>query len=210
MTRADIRAAIEAWGQAARRAGEAGFDVVEVHGAHGYLVHQFLSPWANRRTDEYGGSPENRMRFAVEVIHEVRKFWPDHKPLFFRTSAVDEEGWTIEDSVALAKALKANGADVIDCSAGGMSDQAASETTPRYGYQVEYARRKSGPARDHDHGGRHDRSRGSGRKSCAQKRGHLSPGPGISAQPQLADRRRAETRDRVAFRARFAGLWLLA
>jgi 2,4-dienoyl-CoA reductase-like NADH-dependent reductase (Old Yellow Enzyme family) len=141
MTRADIRAAVEAWGQAARRAGEAGFDVVEVHGAHGYLVHQFLSPWANRRTDEYGGSAENRMRFAVEVIHEVRKFWPDHKPLFFRTSAVDEEGWTIEDSVALAKALKANGADVIDCSAGGMSDQAASETTPRYGYQVEYARK---------------------------------------------------------------------
>lgn len=141
MTHADIREAIEAWGQAARRAGEAGFDVVEVHGAHGYLVHQFLSPWANRRTDEYGGSRENRMRFAVEIIREVRRFWPDHKPLFFRASAVDEEGWTIEDSIALAQVLKANGADVIDCSAGGMSDQTASETTPRYGYQVEYAKK---------------------------------------------------------------------
>jgi 2,4-dienoyl-CoA reductase-like NADH-dependent reductase (Old Yellow Enzyme family) len=81
------------------------------------------------------------MRFAAEVIQEVRKHWPQEKPLFFRTSAVDETGWTIEDSIALAKALKANGVDVIDCSAGGMSDAVASENTPQYGYQVEYARR---------------------------------------------------------------------
>lgn len=141
MTRAEIREVVEAWGQAARRAGEAGFDVVEVHGAHGYLIHQFLSPAANRRTDDYGGSLENRMRFATEVIGEVRKFWPAEKPLFYRTSAVDEAGWTIEDSIALARVLREAGVDVVDCSAGGMSDQVVSETTPHYGYQVEYARR---------------------------------------------------------------------
>ena len=141
MTRADIREAVEAWGQAARRADAAGFDVVEVHGAHGYLIHQFLSPAANLREDEYGGSRENRMRFAVEAVREVRRYWPAEKPLFFRTSAVDEAGWTIDDSIALARALKEAGADVIDCSAGGMADQTASEMTPRYGYQVEYARR---------------------------------------------------------------------
>jgi 2,4-dienoyl-CoA reductase-like NADH-dependent reductase (Old Yellow Enzyme family) len=141
MTRDDIREVARAWGAAARRANEAGFDVVEIHGAHGYLIHQFLSPDANRRSDEYGGSPENRMRLAVEVAREVRKHWPETKPLFFRVSAVDETGWRIEDSIALAKVLKANGVDVFDCSAGGMSDSApASEGAPRYGYQVPYAR----------------------------------------------------------------------
>jgi 2,4-dienoyl-CoA reductase-like NADH-dependent reductase (Old Yellow Enzyme family) len=141
MTRDDIREVARAWGAAARRANEAGFDVVEIHGAHGYLIHQFLSPDANRRSDEYGGSPENRMRLAVEVAREVRKHWPETKPLFFRVSAVDETGWSIEDSIALAKVLKANGVDVFDCSAGGMSDSApASEGAPRYGYQVPYAR----------------------------------------------------------------------
>jgi 2,4-dienoyl-CoA reductase-like NADH-dependent reductase (Old Yellow Enzyme family) len=141
MTRDDIREVARAWGAAARRANEAGFDVVEIHGAHGYLIHQFLSADANRRHDEYGGSPENRMRLAVEVAREVRKHWPETKPLFFRVSAVDETGWTIEDSITLAKVLKANGVDVFDCSAGGMSDSApASEVAPRYGYQVPYAR----------------------------------------------------------------------
>ena len=91
---------------------------VEIHGAHGYLLHQFLSEFANKRTDEYGGSFENRTRFAVEVAREVRKVWPESKPLFFRVSAVDETGWTIEDSIALARLLKANGVDVIDCSSG--------------------------------------------------------------------------------------------
>ena len=105
------------------------------------LLHQFLSEFANKRTDEYGGSFENRTRFAVEVAREVRKVWPESKPLFFRVSAVDETGWTIEDSIALARLLKANGVDVIDCSSGGMSDGAtASEMAPSYGYQVPYAR----------------------------------------------------------------------
>jgi 2,4-dienoyl-CoA reductase-like NADH-dependent reductase (Old Yellow Enzyme family) len=141
MTRDDIRQAARAWGDAARRAEEAGFDVVEIHGAHGYLIHQFLSKAANRRSDGYGGTFENRARFAVEVVCAVRKHWPEGKPLFFRVSAVDEAGWTVEDSVALAKLLKANGADVIDCSSGGMSDGAtASEIAPAYGYQVPYAR----------------------------------------------------------------------
>src|SRR5204862_6123145 len=132
--RDDIREVAKAWGQGARRANEAGFDVVEIHGAHGYLIHQFLSATSNQRTDEYGGSLENRMRLATEVAREVRKYWPEEKPLFFRTSAVDETGWTIEDSIALAKVLKANGVDVIDCSSGGMSDlRPASEISPTYG-----------------------------------------------------------------------------
>ncbi len=141
MTRDDIREAVRAWGEAARRANEAGFDVVEIHGAHGYLLHQFLSADANRRTDEYGGSLENRMRFAAEVAREVRSRWPEGKPLFFRVSAVDETGWTIPDSIALAKVLKANGVDVIDCSAGGMLDHPPPGAhAPGYGYQVPYAR----------------------------------------------------------------------
>jgi len=141
MTKDDIRAMADAWAQGARRANDAGFDVLEIHGAHGYLIHQFLSPHANKRTDEYGGSMENRMRFAIEVVRAVRKEWPEEKPLFFRVSAVDETGWSIEDSVTLAKALEANGVDVFDCSSGGMSDGAtASEQAPPYGYQVPYAR----------------------------------------------------------------------
>jgi 2,4-dienoyl-CoA reductase-like NADH-dependent reductase (Old Yellow Enzyme family) len=141
MTHDDIREAAEAWAQAARRADEAGFDILEIHGAHGYLIHQFLSTDANHRTDEYGGSLENRMRFAVEVVRRVREVWPQGKPLFFRVSAVDETGWTIDDSVALAKVLQANGVDVFDCSSGGMGDGAtASEQAPPYGYQVPYAR----------------------------------------------------------------------
>ncbi|HEY0337457.1 MAG TPA: NADH:flavin oxidoreductase/NADH oxidase [Burkholderiales bacterium] len=141
MTRKDIVEVAEAWGAAARRANDAGFEVVEIHGAHGYLIHQFLSAIANQRQDEYGGALKNRMRLAVEVARQVRKYWPQGKPLFFRVSAVDETGWTIEDSIALAKALKASGVDVIDCSSGGMSDRVpASEGAPTYGYQVPYAR----------------------------------------------------------------------
>ena len=147
MTQADIDAMAEAWAQGARRAHEAGFDVLDIHGAHGYLIHQFLSQAANQRTDRYGGSLENRMRFAVEVVQAVRRQWPEGKPLFLRVSAADELGWTIEDSVALAKVLGEHGVDVIDCSAGGMSDTAPSNNPVCYGYQVKYAdaiRRGSG------------------------------------------------------------------
>jgi 2,4-dienoyl-CoA reductase-like NADH-dependent reductase (Old Yellow Enzyme family) len=139
MTHADIAEMVEAWAQGARRAHQAGFDVVEIHGAHGYLIHQFLSATANQRTDEYGGSLENRMRFAVEVARGVRRNWPGHKPLFLRVSAVDETGWTIEDSVALSRTLGENGIDVIVCSAGGISDGQRATNPVCYGYQVKYA-----------------------------------------------------------------------
>lgn len=142
MTKDDICGIAQAWGQGARRANEAGFDILEIHGAHGYLLHQFFSAHANKRTDEYGGSLENRMRIAVEVAREVRRYWPEEKPLFFRVSAIDETGWTIQDSIELAKVLKDAGVDVIDCSTGGMADGAGggSERTPGYGYQVPHAR----------------------------------------------------------------------
>ncbi len=140
MTHDDIQEAISNWGQAARRAHEAGFDVLEIHAAHGYLLHQFLSPVSNQRTDEYGGTTEKRLRFPIDVVREVRKYWPDEKPLFMRVSAVDEAGWTTDDSIVVARALKPHGVDVIDCSAGGMSDAAPGDP-PGYGYQVPYAQR---------------------------------------------------------------------
>ncbi len=140
MTHDDIQEAIAHWGQAARRANDAGFDVLEIHGAHGYLLHQFLSPLANQRSDEFGGTPEKRMRFPIEVVREVRKYWPEQKPLFLRVSAVDEAGWTTDDSITVARELHKHGVDVIDCSAGGMSDAATGDAPPSYGYQVPYAR----------------------------------------------------------------------
>ena len=140
----EIRAMVEKWANAARRALAAGFDIVEIHGAHGYLAHSFFSPLSNRRTDAYGGDLNRRMRFALEVTEAVRAVWPKDRPLFYRTSAVDgvEGGVTIEDTVALAKALKARGVDVIDCSSGGIHGPAtasASRTRPKLGYQVPYA-----------------------------------------------------------------------
>ncbi|MDR3471538.1 MAG: NADH:flavin oxidoreductase/NADH oxidase [Devosia sp.] len=111
----------DGFADATRRANEAGFDVVEIHGAHGYLLDQFLSPLANRRTDEYGGSRENRMRFPLEVIEAVRAAWPADKPLFLRISTSDNhpEGWQVEDSIVFAEEAKARGVDLIHCSSGG-------------------------------------------------------------------------------------------
>jgi 2,4-dienoyl-CoA reductase-like NADH-dependent reductase (Old Yellow Enzyme family) len=124
---------------ATRRAEKAGYDVVEIHAAHGYLFHQFYSPLANERTDEYGGSFENRVRFLLEVTEVVRKEWPDEKPLFVRISATDwtEGGWTVEDSVKLALTLKALGVDLIDTSSGGNVPKAVIPSEP--GYQVPFA-----------------------------------------------------------------------
>jgi 2,4-dienoyl-CoA reductase-like NADH-dependent reductase (Old Yellow Enzyme family) len=140
--RDEISAVIENWGQAARRAHEAGFDVLDIHGAHGYLIHQFLSPFANRRNDDYGGSELNRMRFAVEVVESVRAHWPAHKPLFLRLSVEDDAGWGPDQSVALAKLVKPRGVDVIDCSSGGMRGSPVVSAGPvTYGYQVPYADR---------------------------------------------------------------------
>ncbi|MFG2222698.1 NADH:flavin oxidoreductase/NADH oxidase [Streptomyces sp. NPDC048644] len=132
----------------ARRARAAGFDVVEVHGAHGYLVNQFLSPFTNRRTDEYGGSYENRTRFALRVVDAVREVWPDELPVFFRISATDwlseneddaREGWTADDTVRFAADLKAHGVDLLDTSTGGNAPDARIEAVP--GYQVPFAER---------------------------------------------------------------------
>lgn len=142
LTIADIEELIEGYGAAVERVKKAGFDVLEIHGAHGYLLHQFLSPVANQRTDKYGGSDENRMRFALEVVDRVRESWPEDKPLFLRISAVDEAGWSVEDSARVSRALKAHGVDVIDCSSGGMTPGGSIVTSggpARYGYQVSYS-----------------------------------------------------------------------
>lgn len=121
LTVEEIAATVKAFADAAIRADKAGLDVVELHGAHGYLINQFLSPLANKRTDDYGGSRENRMRFGLEVAAAVRAVWPAHKPLFIRISATDgsEGGWTIEDSEVFATKLQAVGIDVIHVSSGG-------------------------------------------------------------------------------------------
>jgi len=138
----EIQDMVASWGAAAARAHRAGFDVLEVHGAHGYLLHQFLSPAANRRSDAYGGSADRRRRFAVEVVEEARRYWPAEKPLFFRVSATDEDGGTIEETVALARVLRAHGVDVIDCSTGGMTPRSITEADrPHLGYQVPHAAR---------------------------------------------------------------------
>lgn len=139
MTTAEIRQAIDEFGQAARRAREAGFQVVEIHGAHGYLINSFLSPLSNQRKDEYGGSFENRIRFIVEIAKRVRKEWPNDLPVWARLSSVDwvSGGWAIEDSVELAKRLKAAGVDLIDCSSGGNSP--LQKIPVGAGYQVQFA-----------------------------------------------------------------------
>lgn len=125
--------------KATQRAIEAGFQVLEIHAAHGYLLHQFMSPLSNHRTDEYGGLFGNRIRLLLEVIERVQSVWPEDLPLFVRISATDwtEGGWTIDDSVALAKVLIEKGVDVIDCSTGGNVARAKIPVGP--GYQVPFA-----------------------------------------------------------------------
>src|SRR3989442_1732432 len=130
-----------------RRWSAAGFDVLELHAAHGYLLHSFLSPLSNTRSDDYGGSRENRMRFPLDVARVVREAWPTARPLFMRISSIDdvEGGWSIEDTVAFAKELKAIGVDVIDCSSGGILGSATAATKtliPRVpGFQIPFAER---------------------------------------------------------------------
>ncbi len=135
---AGIRNVIDSFVAAAIRANQAGFDTVEIHAAHGYLLNQFLSPLANKRTDRYGGSRENRMRLVLEVAEAVRAVWPVDKPLLVRLSVSDwhPDGWQVEDSVALARELKARGVDAIDASSGGF-DGASIPAGPEY--QVPFA-----------------------------------------------------------------------
>ena len=145
LERQEVKDLVKAWGQGARRAHAAGFEVLELHGAHGYLVHEFLSERSNQRNDEYGGSEANRMRFIIEVAEEVRTHWPTDKPLFVRLSVEDNAGWGPEQSARLAKVLKSKGVDVIDCSSGGITDAAPILGREiKYSYQVplsEYVRR---------------------------------------------------------------------
>lgn len=149
MSVADIAALVDDFRQATRRADAAGFELVEIHAAHGYLIHSFLSPLSNRRTDDYGGSFANRARLLLDITHAVRDVWPEHLPLAVRLSASDwvEGGWTGEDSVRLAALLGDAGVDLVDCSSGGNVPKADIPIAP--GYQVPFAaavRREAGIA----------------------------------------------------------------
>jgi 2,4-dienoyl-CoA reductase-like NADH-dependent reductase (Old Yellow Enzyme family) len=141
----DIRGLKQAWKTGAERALAAGFEIVEVHSAHGYLLHQFLSPLTNRRHDLYGGDLARRMQFPLEIVATVREVWPDNLPVFVRISAIDgmEGGWTLEDSVVFARKLSALGVDVVDCSSGGIIPPAIAPpaSAPSLGFQVPFARR---------------------------------------------------------------------
>jgi 2,4-dienoyl-CoA reductase-like NADH-dependent reductase (Old Yellow Enzyme family) len=136
-----IQEIVAAFAAATRRACQAGFRVVEIHAAHGYLIHEFLSPLSNKREDEYGGSFENRTRLCREIVAAVRSAWPKELPLFIRISATDwvEGGWNIEESVKLASKLKQMGVDLIDCSSGGNVPHAKIPVGP--GYQTTFAER---------------------------------------------------------------------
>jgi 2,4-dienoyl-CoA reductase-like NADH-dependent reductase (Old Yellow Enzyme family) len=136
---AGIKRVVDGFVAATLRAEKAGFDTVEIHAAHGYLLNQFLSPLSNHRTDEYGGSLENRMRLVLEVAEAVRAVWPEDKPLLARFSVSDNApgGWMPEDSVALARELKARGVDAIDCSSGGFAQGHIASTAA---YQVPFAK----------------------------------------------------------------------
>ena len=140
LTAGEIEEIVEQFVRSTELALDAGFHVVELHMAHGYLLHEFLSPLSNVRTDEYGGPPENRMRFPLRVAERVRQTWPDHLPLFVRISASDwaDGGWDLPQSIEFAKRLRDLGVDLIDCSSGGAVPGAKIELGP--GYQVPFAR----------------------------------------------------------------------
>jgi 2,4-dienoyl-CoA reductase-like NADH-dependent reductase (Old Yellow Enzyme family) len=144
LTTAECKAMVGTWAAAARNAVKAGFDVIEVHAAHGYLLASFLSPVSNTRNDEYGGDRAGRMQLPLQIVEAVRREMPAAMPLFLRVSAVDgtQEGWNMDDTVAFARELKARGVDVIDCSSGGISGAAtAAQVTRSLGFQVPFAER---------------------------------------------------------------------
>ncbi len=143
----EIHEVQQAFVDAARRSEEAGYDILEIHGAHGYLICSFLSPLSNQRTDEYGGSFENRIRFLLEITDATRAVWPERKPLFVRLSSVEwvEGGWSLDDTITLSRILGEHGVDLIDCSSGG--NNAAQQIALGPGYQVPFAeavRRETG------------------------------------------------------------------
>jgi len=139
LTKEGIKEVVKDFGEAARRANEAGFDVVEIHAAHGYLIHEFLSPLTNKRTDEYGGSFENRIRLCLEVIESVKANWPAEKPIFIRFSCEDyvEGGWNVQETAKICSIVKKMGIDLVDCSSGGLSAEQKITLAP--GYQVPFA-----------------------------------------------------------------------
>jgi 2,4-dienoyl-CoA reductase-like NADH-dependent reductase (Old Yellow Enzyme family) len=142
LTTVECKAMVGRWAAAAKRAVAAGFDTIEIHAAHGYLLASFLSPVSNTRNDEFGGDRAGRMRLLLEIVEAVRREMPDSMPLFLRVSAVDgtQEGWNIDDTVAFAREVKLRGVDVIDCSSGGISGAATAAQVPRsLGFQVPYA-----------------------------------------------------------------------
>lgn len=139
MSLQDIAQAVRAWVDAARRCNEAGYDVIELQAAHGYLIHTFLSPLSNHRTDRYGGSVENRRRLLIEIVDGIRTTWPDDKALFVRLSCVDVD-WDIDQTIELVQILEGRGVDVIDCSSGGlMGIPSIDSPNIGYGYQVPFA-----------------------------------------------------------------------
>jgi NADPH2 dehydrogenase len=139
LTKEDIKEIVQFYKEAAIRAEKSGFDLIELHAAHGYLIHEFLSPISNKRNDEYGGSYENRSRFLIEIIQEVRSVWPEEKPLNVRFSAKDytDEGFTIEEGLKLAHTIKSLGVDLLDVSAGNIVPGEDIEIYP--GYQTKYS-----------------------------------------------------------------------
>jgi len=141
LTTAEVASIPDAFAASARRANQAGFDVVEIHGAHGYLHHSFLSPISNDRDDIYGGDFAGRTRLLLETVEAIRGVWPSEKPLFVRLSSTDwiEDGWDGDDTVSLARELGAHGVDVVDCSSGGVAPQ--QQVKPGPGYQVPFASR---------------------------------------------------------------------
>src|SRR5215472_8121749 len=144
LTTDECRAMVRTWANAAKNAVKAGFDVIEIHTAHGYLLASFLSPVSNTRNDEYGGDRAGRMRLPLEIVEAVRLEMPAAMPLFVRVSSVDGtvEGWNMDDTVVYARELKARGVDVIDCSSGGIAGAATAAQVPRaLGFQVPFAER---------------------------------------------------------------------
>ena len=200
LSKEEIQGVIDAFAQAARRALDAGFSVLEIHAAHGYLIHEFLSPLSNQRNDDYGGSFENRTRLAREIVSAIRKLMPERLPLFIRISATDwkEGGWDIEQSVELAKSLAPLGVDLVDCSSAGLALDQKIVLVP--GYQVPFSeriRRDAGVDR-HSRIDRNERASG-GNFSEQQGRSGFH-GPGILARSLLAAscRARNEACDKLA------------
>ena len=144
LDRAEIGALVAHWRDAALHAADAGYDIIEVHAAHGYLIHQFLSPVTNQRTDAYGGDLAGRMRLCLEIVDAVRAAWPADRPVFMRVSAVDGANslWSVDDTVTLVRAAKERGVDVVSTSSGGINGPGTATLVPRYpGYHVPYAER---------------------------------------------------------------------